>query len=822
MRTILSACLLIITLVKGQSQTISGTITDLNKEVLPFSSILVKGTTQGVSANSKGYYSIQLIPGNYTLVCQYIGYKAVEKKIVVEKGSNQVVDFQLEQQQYNLQEVMVNSAGEDPAYAIIRKAIEKRTYHLKEVKKFTADVYLKGQLQLRDYPKRFFGQKVDFEDGDTSKRKMLFLSETIAKYSVEEPKNEKIEVISTKVSGRSDAFGFSSPQIISFYNNNIQVGENLNPRGFISPISNNAIGFYRYKFEGTFYENGVEISRIKVIPRRKYEPLFHGYINIVENEWRIHSLRLNLVRDQQMQLLDTLTIEQLYVPAGNLWVIKNQVIYPSGKLFGFDFFGSFVQVYDRFDLNPVFAKKYFDNTIIKVFDSANKKPMTYWDSIRPLPLLSEEALDYKKKDSLEQVRKDPKYMDSVDRKRNKFSLSGLILTGQSISKQKKKVFVSFDPLINTINYNTVEGGVLHFSPTWSKRYEGRKSLQVTPYFRYGFANKHFNSHLAVRYNFGKKYFNNISFAAGRRVFQYNNAQPITSRINTYTTLLYENNHMKIYEANFFRIAHSAGIGNGLTASWSFQFQDRFGLNNLADPVSWKNIANRTFTPNYPVDIINAVMPRNQAATLTASLNWRPGGKYIEIPDRKIAIGSDYPSFNLSVTQGIRGLLGSDADFTKWRLTVTDDLDMKLGGEFSYRVAVGGFLNAKQVFIPDYQHILGNQTVLANDPLTGFQLAPYYRYSNTSQLFATAHVEYHLNGLLTNKIPGFKKLNWFLVTGANLLHTQKGKNYYEAFIGLENILKIMRVDFVKGYETNGPSPTGIRITLPFFLESRNDD
>ncbi|MGV3595467.1 MAG: DUF5686 family protein, partial [Sediminibacterium sp.] len=195
MRIILSACLLIITLVKVQSQTISGTITDLNKEVLPFSSILVKGTTQGVSANSKGYYSIQLIPGNYTLVCQYIGYKAVEKKIVVEKGSNQVVDFQLEQQQYNLQEVMVNSAGEDPAYAIIRKAIEKRTFHLKEIKKFTADVYLKGQLQLRDYPKRFFGQKVDFEDGDTSKRKMLLLSETIAKYSVEEPKNEKIEVI---------------------------------------------------------------------------------------------------------------------------------------------------------------------------------------------------------------------------------------------------------------------------------------------------------------------------------------------------------------------------------------------------------------------------------------------------------------------------------------------------------------------------------------------------------------------------------------------------------------------------------------------------
>lgn len=822
MRAILFFFLMGFFSVSVNAQTVSGSITDFNKEQLPFSSVLIKGTTQGVSANSKGFYSLQLQPGTYTLVCQFIGYKAAEKKIVVEKGNNLTVDFQLEQQQYSLEDVVVNNSGEDPAYAIVRKAIEKRTFHLREIKKFTADVYLKGQLQLRDYPKRFFGQKVDFEDGDSSKRKMLFLSETIAKYSVEEPKNEKIEVISTKVSGRSNAFGFSSPQIISFYNNNIQVGEDLNPRGFISPIATNALNFYRYKFEGTFYENGVEISRIKVIPRRRYEPLFQGYINIIENEWRIHSLRLNLVRAQQMQLLDTLTIEQLYVPANGLWVIKNQVIYPSGKLFGFDFFGSFVQVYNGFNLNPIFEKKYFNNTVIKIYDSANKKNMAYWDSIRPLPLLTEEALDYKKKDSLELVRKDPRYMDSIDRKRNKFSISGLLLTGQSISKQKKKLFINFDPLINTLNYNTVEGGVLHFSPTWTKNFEGRKSLQFTPYLRYGFANQHFNAHLSARYNFGKKYFNNISFAAGRKVFQYNNAQPITARINTYATLLYENNHLKIYEANFFRVTHSAGIGKGLTAGWSFQFQDRFGLDNLADPVSWKNIAGRSFTPNYPADISNAVMPRNQSATFTATLNWRPGGKYIELPDRKIGIGSNFPNFNVSVTQGIKGLLGSDADFTRWRVSVTDDLDMKLGGSLSYRASVGGFLQAKQVFIPDYQHVLGNQTVLANDPLSGFQLAPYYRYSNTAKLFVTGHVEYHFNGLLTNKIPGFKKLNWFLVTGANLLHTQKGKNYYETFIGLENILKIMRVDFVQGFETNGPSPSGIRITLPFFLESRNDD
>jgi hypothetical protein len=76
-------------------------------------------------------------------------------------------------------------------------------------------------MRVRNYPNKFFGRKVDFEDGDTSKQKMLYLSETISKYSVEKPKKEKIEVISSKVSGQSGGFGLSVPQFLSFYNNNV-------------------------------------------------------------------------------------------------------------------------------------------------------------------------------------------------------------------------------------------------------------------------------------------------------------------------------------------------------------------------------------------------------------------------------------------------------------------------------------------------------------------------------------------------------------------------------------------------------------------------
>lgn len=800
------------------SATISGTIRTKNGVVLPFSSILVKGTTQGVSANSKGVYSISLEPGDYTIVCQYIGYSTLEKKIKLGKV-DELIDFELEEQQYNLKEVIVKSAGEDPAYAIIRKAIEKRVEHLKEAKSFQCEVYIKGQLRLRNFPKSFFGRKIDFEDGDTSKKKMIFLSESLARYSVQEPGKQKIEVFSTKVSGRSNSFGFSDPQIISFYENTITAGENLNPRGFISPIASGALNYYRYKFEGTFYENGREVSRIKVIPKRSYEPVFSGHINIIENEWRIQSVDLMILKEQQLQLLDTLRIQQLYVPSGNVWVIKNQVIYPSGKFFGFDFFGNFVQVYDKFDMNPVFKSSFFNHTLLKFFDSSNKKSITYWDSIRPVPLLAEEVRDYQKKDSLEQVRKDPRYLDSLDKKRNKLKLSGMLLTGQSFSKRKRRESLSFSSLLSTIDYNTVEGGVINFSPVYRRRFDtgldGRKSLLINPAIRYGFANRHLNPSVTVTYSSGKKYVNTLSISGGRKVYQFNNNESISPRVNTIYTLLSEYNYRKIYEADYFRIGYGTGIGNGLTINGSLQFQNRYPLENLDDMTRWKDIAGRDFTPNYPVEITTTQMPRNKAAILSLGFSWTPGAGYIELPNRKISLGSKYPTISAAITKGIHGLLGSDVDYTKWRININDELNLKLAGQFNYRITMGGFFDAHKLYIPDYQHYLGNQTIFASQELNSFQLAPYYLYSNISGFQATAHLEYHLNGLLSNQIPGFRKLNWFFVGGVNALHISTFSNYYEVFGGIENIFKIIRMDVVQGFEKGGGRPSGFRITVPLF-------
>ena len=785
--------------VSGYCYNVKGFITDKNNNPLTYASIVIKGTGIGTTTNLQGEFFLNLTEGNYSIIFQHIGYKSLEKKIKVH-SEDIMLNIILEEQQYVLNEVTVKNGGEDPAYEIIRNAIKLREEHLNENKKFECEVYVKGQIQLRDYPKKFLGDKVDFEDGDTSKKKMIFLSESVAHYAVDGKEKRKIEVISTRVSGSSDGFGLASPQIFSFYQNIISIGRGLNPRGFISPISDNALHYYKYKYEGSFVENNQLVNRIKVIPKRKYEPLFTGYINIIEDEWRVQSTDLYLLKDQQMQFLDTLKIEQLYVPINKKWIIKQQVIYPAGKIFNFDFFGYIVQVYSKFNLNPNFPKDYFNNTILKYQDSSNKKSYNYWDSVRPIPLLQTEAKDYSKKDSLEQVRKDPKYLDSIDRKNNKVVLIKLILTGQTFNDSKNKSSIKIDPLLTSFLFNTAEGWVSNIDMVYFKRYSSRKTLQITPTLRYGFSNTHFNPSIVTRYTFGKKYLKTFSVGLGSNVFQFDNNNPIDPFLNTFSTLSYTNNFIKTYQAKFLNINYTSGLGNGLTLSTRLNYQDRIPLENTTD-FYWKKVDGRFYTPNFPQTISSSNITQHKALSVTGELIWRPGGKYIEFPDRKISIGSKYPTFSFSFTQGLPNVLGSDVDYSKWQFGISDNLNLKLLGRLSYRLNAGGFAHASSVFVPDMNHLIGNQMTFASSYLTSFQLLPYYTFSNTSKLYLTAHTEYHLNGLLSNKIPGFKKLNWFFVVGGNAFYdNDKKQGYYEAMFSIENIFKIVRVDFVKAFQS----------------------
>jgi len=811
----------------ASAQKIYGTVFSDKGDLLPYASITIKGTSTGTSANDKAKFSFTVAPGTYIVVCQYIGYKTQEKNITVKREDAELT-FIITAQQLDMTEVIVKS-GEDPAYEIIRQAIKKRSFYNEQVSGFECGLYTKDLMKLRKLPKKILGRKIPDEDLkdmglDSNRKGIIYLSESVAKVYVQQPDKFKMEVISSRVSG-SDGFGFTFPTFISFYQNNISVFlDRLNPRGFVSPIADAAISVYKYKYLGSFNEDGKEINSILVIPRRNYEPVFSGTINITDGDWRIHSLDLVLTKTSQLEIVDTLHITQFHVPVGNdVWRVKNQHINFTFKQFGIDAIGNFVSVYSDYKINPVFAKNRFDKIIVNYDTASNKRPVAYWDTTRPMPLEAEEKMDYKVKDSIFLVNKDSilsqASVDSMNKKQGKLKLYNIFWKGLNRTKYTVNGNHSWgvEPLLQGLEYNTVEGLVVNFYPYYNRYLKKIKTnFSFEPNLRYGFGNTHLNAWADLIFRTRdwetdkKLKRQSWTISGGKRVSQINKANPITPLSNSISTLLYGNNFMKIYENYFASVSFSKRYESGLRFSVNALYEDRMPLNNTTDFVIFKNNV-KNITPNYAYkDTIPYPSVAHQAIIVSFDISIKPGQRYIQYPNRKLSLGSNYPTFSLSYTKGIQNIFGSDVNFDKWRFSINDDKNFKLAGLLKYKVGIGGFLNTRKVFIQDYQHFNGNRTLRASEYVNSFQLAGYYDNSTASSFYTFGHLEHHFNGLLTNKIPLFKRLNWNLVGGGNAFYVNGKNNYVEVFAGLENVLKVFRVDFVAAYSNGKSTTTGIRI------------
>lgn len=799
---------------------ISGAVTDASGNPLAYASVTVKGTNKGTTANSVGRYNLTLAPGNYTLIAQYIGYAKTEKTITI-GDSPVVVDFALEQQMLTLQEVVVKR-GEDPAYEIIRQAIKKRDFYNNQVDSLSVNVYIKGLLRSGGLPKKLMGKPIERSDDDgldSAGKGILFLSESVTQVDLVRPNLVKMRVISSRESG--GGMGLSFPFFINFYQNNVSVfGNNLNPRGFISPIADGAIHYYRFKYEGSFVEDGVMINTITVTPRRKNEPLFRGTIQITEDDWRIHSLNLALSKDQQLELLDTIRISQIHTPvASDIWKTQNQVLAIDINQFGFKVNGSFVNIYSDYVINPGFDKKHFGRTIMKYDTAYNKKDSVWWSTVRPVALEADEKRDFVFKDSINQARRDTLrsryHLDSLRARKQPITIKKIVWSGQGYTFYGKRSTVnwSMKPLVKGLEYNTVEGVVMNLAQSLSiSRAQTKNNLSIALNSRYGFSNQHFNMWGSVNVAPKSLGYRNrfVKLSGGKRISQFNQDNPIDNLTNAAYTLLAKKNYMKLYENWFGSVEYNNKLESGLRINAKVTYEDRIPVWNTTDFSFFKK--EREFLPNHPYELTDMGFNRHQSLVAGINLSWQPGQHYIEFPNHNVPVGSDAPVFDIDYQRGFSGVFGSDTRFDKWRFSISDNLNLKMGGEFKYRLGIGGFINSDSVGIPDLQHFNGNQTFYNMKYLNSFQLAPYYRYSNAENFFAFGHAEHHFNGLLTNKIPLLNKLKWHLVAGANTFYVNRDNYYLELFAGLENILKIFRVDVVTAIQPGLGNTWGVRVGL----------
>ncbi|MES2703719.1 MAG: DUF5686 and carboxypeptidase regulatory-like domain-containing protein [Bacteroidota bacterium] len=825
-----------------QAGVLKGKITDAAGTTLPYATVYVEGTTIGVSANGNGDYELSLAPGLYKVICQYIGYKQSPYNVSISGSETVAHNFVLKSESLEMKEVVIRASTEDPAYRIIRNAIKRRTFHLDQVHSFQTGIYLKGVMRSRSMPKKIMGQEIKPTDmgADSTGKGVLYLIEEDADYYSQGNK-ERTVIHSVHESGNKSGLGFSQfPPVITFYNNNVNVFGNSS-RGFISPVSDNALTYYKYKLLGEFTEQGHTVYKIQVTQKRAYEPCFNGTIYIVDEDWAIHSLNMALAKQSGMDIIDTLKIDQLFLPLQkDTWVVKSQLMYFTINMLGFDVTASGVTVYNRQKVNETLPDTMFSDRLISVYDkSATKKDSTYWTA-RPVPLEADEKKDFVVKDSIAKVQDDPKYVDSMRRRGNKFKPLGLLTSSYTYTSKEKRNTYTINPLLislggdaNILNYNVVEGVSVAPKVSWRHKVDTGSYLHGDVAVRYGFANTHFNAIGRLYYTTRDKEWLNRSWLygaeGGKYVFQYNPDNPVLPWFNTFAALFARQHDLKIYErwdaAAFVR----RNYGNGLQWFIKASYQQRLPLNNTTDYSILKG-KNRVFASNTPPALLSqaTAWEKHDAVLFHGSVSFKPGYKYVQYPDYKVATGSSWPRFTLQYDKGVPGILTSKTDFDKWKFSIQDNVRLRLFGTLMYNVAVGGFLNTRYVSFPDLMHLWGNRGIgYASPYLQSYQFAQYYEFSNKERIYGQAHIEHHLNGLLSNKVPLLRQARYYLLFGGNAFYANKNTYYTEAFVGIDNIgwklVRILRVDFVQSWDSHNGRNSGIRfgLTIPSASQVRSN-
>ncbi len=106
--------------------TLKGTVTDANEHTtISFTSFfdLTHKTGLGLS-NLSGNFSFDLLPGDYTIVCSFVGYSNDTFTVHIDAGSITVNDVVLKQKQELINEVVISAGKYDENLSEVTQSME--------------------------------------------------------------------------------------------------------------------------------------------------------------------------------------------------------------------------------------------------------------------------------------------------------------------------------------------------------------------------------------------------------------------------------------------------------------------------------------------------------------------------------------------------------------------------------------------------------------------------------------------------------------------------------------------------------------------------
>lgn len=833
---------------------VRGVVKNAKGESLPFASILVKGTSIGTVANDEGRYEITLQPGSYEIQFQFLGHKTTSRTVQV--GADfQTLDVTLEEVAVNLAEVKVGQGKEDPAYTIMRKAISTARFHQLEVASWSARTYVKGTFRITEVPFLAKGllKKANMQVGTT------YVLESINELTFKQPNTVREKVISI----RSNLPPSSQPAInfarFSFYQP--QLGD------IVSPLSPRAFSYYRFEYQGFFEEGGKTVNKIRVVPRSRGQNVLDGTLNIVDGTWSIHSLSfaytdengfnytirqlLTPIQDVWMPVSSEISLKASYLGAKGegryvtslrnyrvavnpkyhqvptvvdekiekeeAVALKSQKVNPKAPLAQKQVtrkqlkqLAREMEKEDRAERK----EKGEDVAVVRDYgfdiDSlARTRPVDFWEGERQVPLTDIEVKGYAQADSLYKARQAQIKRDSL-KNTPKFRFPHL-LTGRTYNYGERSETewyprsLTFEsPLMGLTKldfFNAVEGYVLKSRLDYTQRIRRFTRWNAGLNARYSVARQRLNGGINAGYTSPKQSF---SLSAGRNVFQFNAANPISEGINTIYSLLNEQNYLKLYEKTFLTLNGFRRLSDRVSVGANLSFERRFRLeNNMLK--GWRDVPERTFTPNDPVNLEladNTAFPTHAATTLNLSLTYRPFARAAVYNGQRFSINNNSPIFTLRHRSGYGG-----TRFNQLELTVNDA--MRVGkGTLSYLARAGTFHGEKPRYLIDFKHFNGNQTIFQNEGLENFRLLDYYTFS-TANSYVQAHGDYAFRRFLLTQIPALQLAGLRENVFVNSMFTQR-TNLFEVGYGFSGILKTLGLEAVTTFQDGKYKQIGFRV------------
>lgn len=787
---------------------ITGIVTDAEDGLpLIFVPVFFSGTSLGTATDTAGKFLITTnkLPGD-SLTVQVIGYNT--KSIAIDKTNKKAVyNIALERSAAYMDEVVIRP-GEDPAITLMKTVIrQKPVNNPDKVNNYSYEAYNKIEIDLLNFKRKTFDRlpvpylkKLGFifDNMDTTSYNKpylpLYLTEALSDYyyqrspkkSKEYVKASQVKVITNKnmTSSMSQYLG-KIYLAINPYDNYVPFFD----KEFVSPVSNTALAFYKYKIIDTQQLYGYDVITLEFKPQRPGEQCFAGTLRIVDSIFAVQYIAAEMPKGANVNWVKSSSFYKEYIPLGDsLWFCNRENITAEMELSDqvvktLGFIVRKTTSYKDFLINDssisnVVNSKNFKRDVI-VADSAVAKTASFWDSARHEELSENEQGIYDMYDSLN----NNKYYNKLK------TLGKIFATGGY-----KFGPIELGPYWQAYSYNQIEGSRFQFTMgTTPKLF---KDIYLNGYVAYGAGDNRF------------KYYANafvLLNRAPRRYINFAYRRDIDNTVNYYDKVAFNN-----IVTNIIRKP-------GIPPKFMFADDVRFEFYNesFLGFSEMLTIYRKIYDPYDPLP--STAIFRNDdgtpAETTTATeinlrLRFAYKERFLNGNYLRFSLGSKYPIVDLRLAAGIKGLFGGNHNYQRVSLTVSDNWRIPPFGQLYVNLFSGKYFGTLPYVLLE-QHP-GNEFYFYNK----YTFNMMNQYEFISDQYVGANLEHSLGGGFLKYIPLIKKLKFRQFwTARGLLGTLsdankaynfdkgftfrslEGNPYIELGTGIENIFKVFRIDFV---------------------------